>query len=397
MSKRILFISNGHGEDNHSSHVIQTLQELCPSLEIAAMPLVGEGKAYRSLDIPIIGPTQTMPSGGFFYMNRVHLLKDLQAGLIGLTWRQLRAVLAYAPKCNLIMSTGDVVSQSFAYLTGLPFVAFISCLSGLYEGKLNLGPVLWSILQSSRCQAVFTRDIYTAKDLQQQGLTKTKFGGIPSLDRLVPTGKDLQLNKDQPLIALLPGSRVEEAIRNFRLQLNLVLKISQLDGASKLNFRAALVSGVMNQLEAIAAAEGWEHHQGRLTRGDAEVICYSDAFSDIVYYCDLVIGMAGLAVDQAVAIGKAVIQIPGQGPQFTYQFAEAQTRLLGISVQTIGKSPATPETLEIAAERVLATLADSEYLAKCRENGLERFGSQGASSRIAETIVNQLYPGERET
>lgn len=390
MSKRILFISNGHGEDNHSSYVIQTLQELCPSLEIAAMPLVGEGKAYRALDIPIIGPTQTMPSGGFFYMDPSHLVKDLQAGLLGLTWRQLRAVQAYAPNCNLIMSTGDVVSQSFAYLTGLPFVAFISCLSSLYEGKLNLGPILWQILQSSRCQTVFTRDLYTAKDLQQQGLTKTQFGGIPSLDRLVPTGKDLQLIQDQPLIALLPGSRIEEAIRNFCLQLKLVLAITQLANAPKINFRAALVSGVMNQIEAIAAAEGWQYHQGKLTCGEAEVLCYSDAFNDIVYNCDLVIGMAGLAVDQAVAIGKAVIQIAGEGPQFTYKFAEAQTRLLGISVQTIGTGPATPEIIQTAAVRVVETLADPEYLIKCHQNGLERFGRQGASSRIAETLLKYL-------
>ncbi|TVQ47260.1 MAG: hypothetical protein EA365_03915 [Gloeocapsa sp. DLM2.Bin57] len=386
MSKRILFISNGHGEDNHSSYVIRTLQEQRPDLEIAAMPLVGEGRAYRSLDIPIIGPTQVMPSGGFFYMNPLHLFKDLQAGLVGLTWRQLRAVLDYAPSCDLIMATGDVVSQSFAYLTGLPFISFISCLSSLYEGKLNLGLILWQVLQSSRCQAVFTRDLYTAKDLQQQGLTKTQFGGIPSLDRLIPTGKDLQLVAGQPLVALLPGSRPAEAIRNFRLQLDLVLETVKLPGGEKINFRAALVPGVMNELEAIASSQGWQHENGKLTNGQAQVICYADAFNDIICNCDLVIGMAGLAVDQAVAIGKAVIQIPGPGPQFTYQFAEAQTRLLGISVQTIGTEPATGETLKQAAVRMLETLADTEYLAKCRDNGLERFGCQGASLRITQAI-----------
>jgi len=390
VSKGILFISSGHGEDNHSSYVIRTLQEQSPSLRIAAMPLVGEGRAYRSLNIPIIGPTQIMPSGGFFYMNPLLLVKDVQAGLLRLTWEQLRAVLKSAPEYQLIMATGDVVSQSFAYLTGLPFVSFISCLSSLYEGKLNLGFPLWQILQSSRCQTVFTRDSYTAKDLQKQGLTKTQFGGIPSLDRLIPTGKDLQLIKEKPLIAMLPGSRVEEAIRNFHLQLNLVLEIVKLTGKEKINFRAALVPGVMAELETIATTAGWQHDQGRLILDEAEVICYSDAFNDIVCYCDLVIGMAGLAVDQAVAIGKAIIQIPGEGPQFTYKFAEAQTRLLGISVQTIGKGPATAADLRVAAIRVLETLADQEYLSKCQENGLERFGPQGASLRIAQQILAYL-------
>ncbi|MHC5742616.1 MAG: lipid-A-disaccharide synthase-related protein [Nostoc sp.] len=403
-SKRILFISNGHGEDNHTSHVIQTLRQLCPSIEMAAMPIVGEGKAYRSLDIPIIGPTQTMPSGGFFYMKRLYLLKDFQSGLIGLTWRQLQAVLQYAPNCDLIMATGDFVSQTFAYLTKRPFVSFISCLSALYEGRLRLNPLLWHDLNSSRCLAVFTKDSHTAYDLQRQGLTKTQLAGIPALDWLVPTGKDLHLKPDDRAIAILPGSRMPEAARNFCLLLQLVVEIAKVMPESGLQFRAALIPSLMQQLDDIAKSQGWQLTQGILTYSPpgnspdesplVEVRCYSDAFSDILCYSTLVIGMAGLAVEQAVAIGKPIIQIPGEGPQFTYQFAEAQTRLLGISAQTIGTKPATPAILKQAAKRVVETLQDSDYLAKCKENGPERFGPPGASERIARFLLNSL--GETE-
>ncbi|BAY76796.1 hypothetical protein NIES25_32540 [Nostoc linckia NIES-25] len=398
-SKRILFISNGHGEDNHTSHVIQTLRELSPAIEMAAMPIVGEGKAYRSLDIPIIGPTQTMPSGGFFYMKRLYLLKDFQSGLIGLTWRQLQAVLQYAPNCDLVMATGDFISQTFAYLTKRPFVSFISCLSAIYEGRLRINPLLWHDLNSSRCLTVFTRDSYTASDLQRQGIAKAQFGGIPALDRLVPTGKDLQLKPDVPAIALLPGSRMPEAARNFCLQLQLAVEIAKVM-PSGFQFRAALVPRLMAELDDIAKSQGWQLNQGLLTYslpGSSaeesplvEVRCYSDAFSDIVYYSNLVIGMAGLAVDLAVAIGKPIIQIPGEGPQFTYAFAEAQTRLLGINAQTIGTGPATPETLKQAAQRVVETLEDADYLAKCQQNGPERFGPPGASERIARFLLTSL-------
>ncbi|MEH2402990.1 lipid-A-disaccharide synthase-related protein [Nostoc sp.] len=403
-SKRILFISNGHGEDNHTSHVIQTLRQLCPSLDMAAMPIVGEGKAYRNLKIPIIGPTQTMPSGGFFYMKRLYLLKDFQSGLIGLTWRQLQALLHYAPNCDLIMATGDFVSQTFAYLTKRPFVSFISCLSALYEGQLRLNPLLWHDLNSSRCLAVFTKDPYTAYDLQRQGLTKAQFAGIPALDWLVPAGKDLHLKPDGRAIALLPGSRMPEAARNFCLQLQLVVEIAKVMPESGLQFRAALIPDLVEQLDDIAKSQGWQLTQGILTyslpgnsadkSAIVEVRCYSDAFSDILCYSTLVIGMAGLAVEQAVAIGKPIIQIPGEGPQFTYQFAEAQTRLLGISAQTIGNKPATPEILKQAAQRVVETLQDSEYLIKCKENGPERFGPRGASERIARLLLT--YLGETE-
>ncbi len=392
--KRILFISNGHGEDNHSSYVIETLLELYPDLEIAAMPIVGEGNAYRRLNIPIIGPTQNMPSGGFSYINRWRFLTDLQAGLIGLAWQQLKAVWEYAPTCNLIMATGDTVSQGFAYSTGYPYVSFISCLSSLYEGELYIGPFIGRFLRSPKCLAVVTRDPYTAQDLKRQGLYKAKFGGIPSLDKLTPTGKELHLNPNLPTIALLPGSRLPEAVRNFKLQLNLILEIIKVMPPDKIQFRAALVPKVMDQLSEIAHSEGWEHDDGKLTyqsdHGIAEVRCYSDAFSDILHNCTLMLGMAGLAVDQGIALGKPVIQVPGEGPQFTYAFAEAQTRLIGSCAQTIGTGPATSQTLREAAKRVAQTLADQDYLAACVEEGQKRFGPPGASVRIAKLLLHYM-------
>jgi uncharacterized protein (TIGR03492 family) len=389
IAQKVLLISNGHGEDNHTAHVARTLKKLKPHLELAAMPIVGEGYAYRKLNIPIIGPTQIMPSGGFFYMRRGQLLKDLQAGLLSLTWRQLQAVLNYAKECDLILATGDGVSQSFAYLTGLPFVSFISPLSSLYEGHLNLSPLLWYYFRSPRCLGVFTRDAYTAQDLQHQGLNKVRFGGIPSLDYLQPTGKDLHLHPDLPMLALLPGSRLPEAVRNFSLQLDLVKEIVQVMG-EKVQFRAALVPSLAAALPEIAQEKGWHYENLKLTQDQAEIICYTDAFSDIIANTTLVLGMAGLAVHQAVALGKPVLQIPGEGPQFTYRFAEAETRLLGISAQTIGTAAATPAILKEAAQRVDLTVKDYDYLEKCRVNGEERFGAFGASERIAALLVEYL-------
>ena len=393
-SKRILFISNGHGEDNHSSYVIETLLEKCPSIEIAAMPIVGEGNAYRRLGIPIIGPTQNIPSGGFSYTNRLHFLKDLQSGLLSLTWKQLQKVWEYSATCDLIMATGDSISQGFAYSTGRPYVSFISCLSSLYEGRLNIGPLLGTFLRSPRCLTVFTRDPYTAQDLQDQNINKAKFGGIPSLDKLKPTGKDLNLKVSDSMIALLPGSRLPEAIRNFKLQLDFVLEICKLTSFSKVQFRAALVPRLMYKLEEIANSKGWECNNNKLIYKNGtkkvEILCYSDAFNDILHKCTLMLGMAGLAVDQGIAIGKPVIQVPGEGPQFTYSFAEAQTRLIGSCAQTIGTGPASLETLTEAAKCVIDTINNEEYLLACIEQGKQRFGPPGASIRIANSLLDNL-------
>lgn len=394
MAKRVLFISNGHGEDNHSSYIIRRLRQMAPDIEVAAMPIVGNGNAYRNLGVPILGPTQVLPSGGFTYVNRWLLLKDIQAGLLSLTLKQILTARRYGPQFDLVHATGDAVGQSFAYLTGRPFVSFISCLSALYEGHLRTDFVLRFVVRSPRCRALITRDPYTAEDLKRQGFSKVHFGGIPSLDWLVSTGKDLQVRPDVPMVALLPGSRFPEAVRNFKLQMRFVQEAVDLMG-DKVQFCAALVPTLMEQVGDLASEMGWTYENGRLqsqldTGETAKIFCYDNAFSDIVRCTALVIGMAGLAVDQAVALGKPVIQIPGNGPQFNYAFAEAQNRLLGMSAQTIGQGPATQETLKEAARCLQKTLNDQDYLAQCVANGRNRLGTPGASKRIAQLILNNL-------
>lgn len=394
MPQRVLFISNGHGEDNHSAYVIRTLRKLAPDVEIAAIPIVGQGNAYRRLGVPILGPTQVLPSGGFTYVNRLLLLKDIQAGLLSLSWRQLKAIRRQGPQFDLVHATGDSVGQTCAYLTGRPFISFISCLSALYEGHLQTDFVMRFVVRSPRCRAVITRDPYTAKDLAQQGFDKVHYGGIPSLDWLIPAGKDLELTPDLPMVALLPGSRMPEAVRNLQVQMQFVEESVRLMGPT-VQFRAALVPALMAAVGELAATMGWQYEAGRLTckledGAIAEILCYDDAFNDIVCHTTLVIGMAGLAVDQAVAIGKPVIQIPGAGPQFNYAFAEAQDRLLGLSAQTIGTGPATSDTLKAAAQCLQTTLADSAYLAACVNNGRTRLGTPGASQRIAKIIMDNL-------
>ena len=409
MSQRVLFISNGHGEDNHSAHIIQSLRELAPQVDIAALAIVGDGSAYRRLGVPLIGPTQVLPSGGFTYMNRWLLVKDIQAGLLQLTRQQWQAMRRYAPQCDLVHATGDSIGQSFAYGSQRPFISFISCLSALYEDHLELDLLLQWYFRSSRCLRVFTRDRFTAENLQHQGFDKVEFGGIPSLDRLTPQGKDLQRRSGTDLVALLPGSRLPEALRNFQLQLRLLEWVAQIypQALPKLQFQAALVSGVFTELPALAQAQGWEwqpphrlvwqnptsdqSNPDQSNPGQSlEILCFGDRFNDILHECTLVVGMAGLAVDQAVALGKPVLQIPGEGPQFTYRFAEAQNRLLGISAQTIGTGPADDRALQQAADCLWKTVNDRPYLAEAERNGKARLGELGGSYRIATCILQHL-------
>jgi len=395
---KVLFLSNGHGEDLNASLILAALRSrsaalrsLEPPLQIGAMPLVGMGNAYRRLQVEIIGPTQNLPSGGIIYLNPWNWVKDITSGLIGLTLQQIKAIFREKTNCDLLIAVGDIVPIAIAYLTARPFVAFIVSTSSYYEGKLRLPWITEFCLRSPRCQRIFTRDQFTAEDLQQRGIKKAIFAGYPIMDVLQSGNYDLGLDPNLPMIALLPGSRLPEAIHNLQLQLNACEAI-----ASKrpVQFRSALVSSITEKdLQALAKKMGWHYSgSGKLVNPDQNlsVICYWDAFADILQQCNLAIGMAGTAVEQAVGLGKPVVQIPGAGPQFTYAFAEAQMRLLGSSVKTIGKSPNDDSLFENVAKNIDKILDDSDYLETCLQNGKQRVGDAGGSVGIAQGILELI-------
>ncbi|MDJ0729458.1 MAG: lipid-A-disaccharide synthase-related protein [Crocosphaera sp.] len=393
MKKEVLFMSNGHGEDLNASLILRELQKIGPNITITGMPLVGEGNAYGSFNVPLIGQPKSLPSGGIFYMNPLTLLKDVGAGLIGLTLYQIRTLLKHCSRYHLMVAVGDIFPVTMAYITGRPFVAFLVSTSSFYEGKLHLPWLTRWCLRSPRCLAIFTRDAFTAQDLQQQGLKKACFLGYPIMDILTPTGKNLHLNNDIPTIALLPGSRLPEALDN----LELLLKVSEsLATLEKVQFRVALVQAIKEKdLKRLAETLGWQYQSlGKLIKkqekNTIKIECYYQAFSDIINDCDLAIGMAGTAVEQVVGLGKPVVQLPGKGPQFTYAFAEAQMRLLGMSVKTIGKSHKNSHIFTEAAQTIQAILQDKDYLENCRKNGEKRVGKPGGSLNIAKAIAQFL-------
>jgi uncharacterized protein (TIGR03492 family) len=411
MNRRVLFLSNGHGEDLNASLVLQALHRFAPEVEVAAMPIVGKGSVYQKLEVPIIGPTQQLPSGGFSYINfgrllnpvnwlrdtnPASLLKDIFSGLVGLTWRQVQAVQRFSQTCDLLFACGDIVPILFAWITGRPFFVFLVSSSSYYEGKAKLPWLAQWGMKSPQCQLILTRDRYTAEDLQKRGFTHTQFLGYPVMDVLTPSGKTLAQTPELPLIALLPGSRLPEAQTNLGLLLDLCEAIANHRAA---DYHAALVPSFSHDhLQKLANNRGWDlMPSGCLVKSGLKVHCHYDAFADILHACDLVLGMAGTAVEQAVGLGKPIVQVPGPGPQFTYLFAEAQMRLLGPSVVTIGDRPATPKTLMAAARKVDEILNDGAYLQQCKVNGRERVGEPGGSEAIAQAILSFLENLSQQT
>jgi uncharacterized protein (TIGR03492 family) len=380
-----LFVSNGHGEDLNGGLISDGLRRRSPLIKQFALPLVGEGTAYQQRQIPLIAPVQPLPSGGLVYTSAMTWVKDIVGGLVSLTLKQIRSLRQQRQQFDLILAVGDSIPLMFAYLSGRPYVSFLVANSSYYEGRLRLPFTMSWWLKSPRCLGAIAKDRLTAQDLQRQGI-RACYLGYPIMDALNPSGMSLKTNQCEPLIAVLPGSRVPEALRNLAQLLPFCAALAQ---QTPLTFWVALVPAITTeQLVAIAKEQGWQYDNEQLTQKNCVVQVSWHKFADILHQCDLVLGMAGTAIEQAVGLGKPVVQIPGYGPQFTYAFAEAQMRLLGCSVTTIGKHPDDPNLIPQGVDKILAILSDAEYQARCRQNGLERIGEAGASQAIAAYLKN---------
>ena len=195
---KLLCLSNGHGEDAIAVRILRQLKSFAGPLELAALPLVGEGVAYRELGIPIIGPVKPMPSGGFIYMDGRQLWRDLRGGLLGLTIAQWQAVRRWVggsldgrgvvrrhpdgiERKGKILAVGDIVPLLFAWWSGGKY-AFVGTAKSEYFLRDEAGVLpgyewqAWSgsvylpwerwLMSSRRCQAVFPRDSLTSDVLR---------------------------------------------------------------------------------------------------------------------------------------------------------------------------------------------------------------------------------------
>ncbi|MEQ8998865.1 MAG: lipid-A-disaccharide synthase-related protein [Coleofasciculus sp. B1-GNL1-01] len=420
---QLLCISNGHGEDVIAVRILQELNASPDAPELAALPLVGEGAAYRQLDIPIVGPVQTMPSGGFIYMEGRHLLRDVQSGLLKLTWAQLKAVRRWAKRGGVILAVGDIVPLLFAWLSGAPYVFVGTAKSEYYlrdeagwlpnrkrregwSGSVYLPWERW-LMSRKRCKAVFPRDKLTTEILQKWSIPALDLGN-PMMDGIEPEQPEPifyepdaeQKEMQRPLVvALLPGSRMPEAYQNWQkiaLAANGLLEAYPERSVVFLGAIAPALS--LEPLQETLIGYGWcqqplEAINMNLKLNDPSAIAFTqkngililtqDDYTLCLLKADCCIAMAGTATEQFVGLGKPAIAIPGTGPQYTPAFAEAQTRLLGPSLILVEQPDRVAEVLQ-------QLLRDPDRLQLIAENGRRRMGQSGAARRIADCLMERF-------
>jgi len=424
---RFLCLSNGHGEDQIAVRVLQQLQAQAPDAEIEVLPLVGEGKAYRSAGFELGGPSKAMPSGGFIYMDGKQLARDVQGGLLKLTWQQLKASRRWgrasqSQERSLVLAVGDIVPLLFAWLSGRDY-AFVGTAKSEYYLRDEQGPLErtgnwraklesssasiflpWErwLMSRPRCKGAFPRDRLTTQTLKRWPIPAYDLGN-PMMDGLeakhrVPTIAQQATAAGSLKLLLMPGSRPPEAFQNWELILEGVKALVNRERERRLVFLAAIAPGLDREaLLKTLSIQGWEPLEdeasawvGWLPKGamlfgrrQHRLLLSQQSFGDYLQGADGAIAMAGTATEQFVGLGKPAFILPGEGPQFTLAFAEAQTRLLGPSVILVEQPSQLPEVMD-------RVMNDPDRLRAIGENGRSRMGAPGAAERIATQLLLRI-------
>ena len=395
---RLLLLSNGHGEDLSGALLGQALKARGHKVE--ALPLVGRGNPYSEAAIPLVGRTREFSTGGLGYTTFRGRLTELIQGQVIYLLRRLLRLLRNAGRYDLVVVIGDVIPVMAAWLCHRPVATYLVAYSSHYEGRLRLPWPCGSCLKSQRFKAVFSRDALTALDLSEQLKREVAFVGNPFMDSVLSPSQRLPYAKRR--LGLLPGSRRPELEHNLLLLLGVIDQIPLTQHRpGELEIDLALVGALGDDpLHNLAQSHGWSLVLGhgsapaRLEKGGWQIQVRRKGFTSVLLSSDLLLCMAGTAAEQAVGMAKPVLQLPGQGPQFTAGFAEAQRRLLGPTV-FCATAPREGEellkaTAKLAIELLERSVNDPDLRRHCREHAMQRLGPQGGGRKMAGLISGLL-------
>ena len=374
MNRRVLFVSNGVGEDLIAAGIAGIVQDA--GAEATAYPLVGLG-AYPT-HTSLLDPRRELPSGGFsFRAGSRGLGADLAAGIAGLWFAQRRTLTRQRDRFDLVVAVGDVYCLWMAAIAS-PRPVMVATAESVRSSRFGLS-ARWVLRRHAR--HIFARDPDTAEALTAMGLPAEAPGNV-MMDLLKRTGETFGLPQETPVVTLLPGSR-RDAEENASLMARAADVIARETADVRFllavapTVSAASIMERCGTLDAAATAS-----DGGLQIGRARVQL-TTAFADAVARAWVVLGMAGTANEQAAGLGRPVVAFPGHGAQFGPQFLRTQHQLLGDALV-----PA--RDWREAAGVVVRLLRDSGERERRGAAGRERMGPPGGTRRIADALLGIL-------
>ena len=391
---RILLLSNGHGEDLSGSLIAKTL--LKSGYSVDALPIVGKGFHYEKEKIKIIGKTKEFSTGGIGYNSFKGRLNEIFGGEIIYLLKRLYLTYKIRKKYNYFFIVGDIVPIFFAWICNKKFFTYLVAYSSHYEGKLKLPWPSKFFLLSKKAKKIYARDFLTAEDLTLQLKKKVSFLGNPFMDKFF--FRDNKFKKSDISIGLFPGSRFPEILNNFILILEVLESLSDFSYFQKIEFNFAIDNTLSSsKIREILKTTKWvcleKNNDKNLLKFQykfLKVNLFWNTFDEILLKSTCCISMAGTAAEQAIGLGKPVIQIEGKGPQFTKSFAEAQRRLLGKYVFCASdfknKNDQINKTVKLIIKVIYLIKLNKKFSISCNENAKKRLGQNKACIKMVDDM-----------
>tara|TARA_B100001029_G_C14932707_1_gene378591 strand:- start:137 stop:859 length:723 start_codon:yes stop_codon:yes gene_type:complete len=238
---------------------------------------------------------------------------------------------------------------------------------------------------------VAVRDQITARGLRNHGVEVVSLGN-PMMDGIDKSKVPNHFETHRRLI-LLCGSRLPEAYQNFKklliavqlIQISSSLSVFVPLNSSSMRKKIVLILielGFINTHESISEigiSEIWK-------RKSLIILIGFNQFSAWANWGEVGVANAGTATEQLVGLGIPCVSLPGKGPQFKFDFAKRQSRLLGGAV-AISKDE---KTLAQKVEFLLNSELDRKSIGFI---GSKRMGPEGASHSLADIIATKLSKG----
>ena len=437
---RLLCISYGHPEARTALKVLEAIRHLPHSPELYALPLAGTGQTYLDAGISIIGPSCDRQKTGLPHRAREISKPSQRQALKTLPsiWAQWRAVKRWAKTGKSVVAVGGWLPLILAWASGLPYSVLDTTQSDYAfrdeNGQLSKRPggfaggggwriklaarigtvyLPWErwLLSRPRCRVVFVRDSLTAAGLKRWPIPAAYLGN-PVMDGLQPTSKGplvpmAALPEEKQILTgvLLPGAEWPEAQHNWHRILEAVQGL--MHGKTE---RVRLLAAIALDFDLTPFREallkrGWHLHPSNLpipdstgmvmatihqlatyptyTHGKATLALVQNAFADCLHQADFAVSMTSTATEQFVGLGKPAITLAGDGPEFTFAFAQRQARMLGPSVILVKQPDAVGPALR-------SLLQDPDHLQLISANGQQRLGTSGAAYRIAQALAEKM-------
>jgi uncharacterized protein (TIGR03492 family) len=374
--RRLLFISNGYGEDSIAAEIIRRLPD---GVTVEAYPTIGEGLAYRNV-CPVVGPRAQVASEGWRNV-RGSVLRDLVTGtpttiLPGLAFgRRLRH------HYDRVVVVGDMVGVMGCFASGIRRIVYLDVYKTGF-GRLYSPLERWLLRRTA--ETVFCRSDRLAAPLRAAGIDGRCAGNV-MMDTVSYGDYDVGARRSRPMaVALLPGSR-QFTVESFALQ---IAALRRLKPEARPDIFLAAAASV--SLEALAKGAGLAV-KGPITgeAGDGGTLIDDElivhvtrgAAGNVIESADVVLSQAGTATIQALGLGRPVITFVHRRDRKSR--VRDESALFGEARLVL---PPDAERLAATLERLLD---DAPERMRLGEIGQTRVGGPGAIHAIIDAILGR--------